>query len=261
MLQLNYWPLIGIPVVVLGFALRFNPLLVVTVAGLITGWAVNMDMFALLETFGDKFLSSRQLASFLLILPVIALLERHGLKEHAQNWIATVKGVTTRGILSLYFVVREVSAALGLLSLGGHAQTVRPLLSPMAEAAATNQYGPLPKPVRDNIAAHAAACDNVALFFGEDIFIAFGAVLLMDAFLKENGIAGIEPLHIGLWAIPTALAALVIHLFRLSRLEARIRRDIARHQQANQHPNQQEVPSSGQVADTPASSQTAGSDL
>ena len=30
-------PLIGIPIVVIGFALRFNPLLVVVVAGLATG--------------------------------------------------------------------------------------------------------------------------------------------------------------------------------------------------------------------------------
>ena len=36
-------------------------------------------------------------------------------------------------------------------------------------------------------------------FFGEDIFIAFGAVLLMTNFLKENGISNVEPLHIGLW--------------------------------------------------------------
>jgi uncharacterized membrane protein len=35
MCDLNYWPLIGIPVVVVGFALRFNPLLVVTFAGLV----------------------------------------------------------------------------------------------------------------------------------------------------------------------------------------------------------------------------------
>ena len=49
------------------------------------------------------------------------------------------------------------------------------------------------------------------------IFIAFGAVLLIDAFLKENGIQGIEPLHIGLWAIPTAIAALIIHMTRLLR--------------------------------------------
>lgn len=226
-MDLSLWlPLIGIPIVVLGFALRFNPLMVVTLAGLATGLAVGMDGFSLLETFGEKFMNSRQLASALLILPVIALLERYGLKQAAQSWVAKIRGATTGRILMLYFVVREVSAALGLLSLGGQAQTVRPLLAPMAEAAASNQYGDLPRPIRDRIAAHAAACDNVALFFGEDIFIAFGAVLLMTAFLKENGIHGVEPLMIGLWAIPTALCALIIHLFRLSRLDARIARDM-----------------------------------
>ena len=76
----------------------------------------------------------------------------------------------------------------------------------MAEGAALNEYGEVPQHIRDKIKAHAAACDNIAVFFGEDIFIAFGAVLLIDAFLKENGIQGIEPLHIGLWAIPTAIA-------------------------------------------------------
>ena len=118
----------------------------------------------------------------------------------------------------LYFVAREGTAALGLMSLGGHAQTVRPLLAPMAEGAALNEYGELPQTIRDKIKAHAAACDNIAVFFGEDIFIAFGAVLLIDAFLKENGIEGIEPLHIGL--------ALIIHMTRLLRLDASIRRDV-----------------------------------
>ena len=96
----------------------------------------------------------------------------------------------------------------------------------MAEGAAVNAYGDLPQSIRDKIRAHAAACDNIAMFFGEDIFIAFGAVLLMDAFLKENGIANIELLHIGLWAIPTALCALIIHMIRLARLDASIRRDV-----------------------------------
>lgn len=117
------------------------------------------------------------------------------------------------------------TAALGLMSLGGHAQTVRPLLAPMAEGAALNEYGELPQTIRDKIKAHAAACDNIAVFFGEDIFIAFGAVLLIDAFLKRTG-SRIEPLHIGLWAIPTAIAALIIHMTRLLRLDASIRRDV-----------------------------------
>ncbi|MCG7535942.1 DUF969 domain-containing protein [Pseudoalteromonas sp. OOF1S-7] len=229
MSELNFLPLSGILVVILGFALRFNPLLVVTCAGIVTGWAVDLNYLTLLETFGEKFLNSRQLASFLLLLPVIAILERYGLQQHAKNWIASIKGATTARILSVYFVVRECSAALGLINLAGQAQTVRPLLAPMALGAASNIHGDLPKPVQDMINAHAAACDNIAVFFGEDIFIAFGAVLLMDAFLRENGIAGIEPLHIGLWAIPTAIAALLVHLFRLARLEAKIREQIARH--------------------------------
>lgn len=229
--EINYLPLIGIVVIVAGFALRFNPLLVVTSAGLITGWAVDLDWQTLIATFGEKFLNARQLASFLLILPVIALLERYGLQQRAKSWIASIKSATTTRILMVYFVVRECSAALGLLSLAGQAQTVRPLLAPMAIGAASNSYGTLPKPLQDKISAHAAACDNIAMFFGEDIFIAFGAVLLMDAFLKENGIAGIEPLHIGLWAIPTAIAALIIHCFRLARLEAQLSADVACYQQ------------------------------
>ena len=217
-------PLIGIPVVVIGFALRFNPLLVVVVAGLATGLLVGMDFGMLLETFGEKFVNSRSLATFILILPVIGLLEYYGLKERAQAWVAKIASATSARILMLYFVAREGTAALGLMSLGGHAQTVRPLLAPMAEGAALNEYGELPQTIK--IKAHAAACDNIAVFFGEDIFIAFGAVLLIDAFLKENGIEGIEPLHIGLWAIPTAIAALIIHMTRLLRLDASIRRDV-----------------------------------
>ncbi len=229
----NLWlPLIGIPIIVAGFALRFNPLMVVIAAGLATGLAVGMDIGLLLETFGEKFMNSRQLASIMLILPVIALLEKYGLKERAQTWVASIRSATTGRILMLYFVLRQFTCSLGLISLGGQAQTVRPLLFPMAEGAALSKYGNLPDSLRQKIAAHAAACDNVALFFGEDIFIAFGAVLLMTGFLKENGITDVEPLMIGLWAIPTAICALIIHLIRLSWLDAQIARDVQFWQQA-----------------------------
>ncbi len=228
----NLWlPLIGVPIIVAGFALRFNPLMVVIAAGMATGLAVGMDLGLLLETFGEKFMNSRQLASILLILPVIAILERYGLKERAQSWVSGIQSATAGRILMLYFVLRQFTCSLGLISLGGQAQTVRPLLFPMAEGAALSKYGELPENLRQKIAAHAAACDNVALFFGEDIFIAFGAVLLMTGFLKENGITDVEPLMIGLWAIPTAICALVIHLIRLSWLDAQIARDVQTWQQ------------------------------
>lgn len=240
-METSLWlPLVGIPIIVLGFALRFNPLLVVISAGLATGLAVGMDLESLLETFGEKFMNSRQIATIVLILPVIALLERYGLKERAQIWIAGIRSATAGRIMMAYFLVRHFTAALGLTTLGGHPQTVRPLLVPMAEGAATNQHGELPESIKQHIAAHAAACDNIALFFGEDIFIAFGAVLLMVSFLKENGIANVEPLSIGLWGIPTAVCALLIHLFRLSFLDARIAREVHAWQAASAQSQEQE---------------------
>jgi uncharacterized membrane protein len=41
----------------------------------------------------------------------------------------------------------------------------------------------------------AAATDNVGLFFGEDIFIAIGSILLMVGFLASSGIT-IDPIHL-----------------------------------------------------------------
>ena len=219
-------PLIGIPVVVIGFALRFNPLLVVVVAGLATGLLVGMDFGMLLETFGEKFVNSRSLATFILILPVIGLLEYYGLKERAQAWVAKIASATSARILMLYFVAREGTAALGLMSLGGHAQTVRPLLAPMAEGAAEKNFGALPGNVRYRLRAMSAATDNVGLFFGEDIFVAFGAIIFMHNFMLESGGIQTEPLHIALWGIPTAVCAFLIHSARLWRLDRHLQREL-----------------------------------
>jgi uncharacterized membrane protein len=60
----------------------------------------------------------------------------------------------------------------------------------------------------------AAATDNIGLFFGEDIFIAISSILLIRAFLAEYGI-DVAPLALSVWAIPTAIAAFLVHGARL----------------------------------------------
>jgi uncharacterized membrane protein len=222
----EYLPLLGVLAVIVGFALRMNPLLVVVAAGLITGALAGYAPRALLELLGEAFLTNRYLALFVLTLPVIGLLERHGLREHAENWIARMRGMTVPRLLILYHALRQGFAAIGLPGLGGHAQTVRPLLAPMAEAAADIQHGPLSFAQRMKLRAWCAATDNVALFFGEDIFIAFGAVLLMQGFLATNGIA-LEPLQIALWGIPTGIAAFAIHAWRVRRMSRRLADEMA----------------------------------
>ena len=223
---MNYWPLLGVAAVVLGFALRLNPALVVVVAGFITGLAAQLSPLDVLEVLGKAFTDKRFLLLFLLTLPVIGLLERHGLKEHAQAWIAKLRGATMGRLLIAYLLMRQFFSALGLTSLGGHPQTVRPLLAPMAEGAAQARHGELPEDERQRIRAMSAGTDNVGLFFGEDIFIAFGAVLLIQSFYAEHGIR-LDPIQIALWGIPTAICAFLIHAWRVLRFERRLARRMA----------------------------------
>jgi len=223
---MNWWPLAGVALVVVGLALRLNALLVVVVAGLVTGLAAGMPVLGLLETLGDSFLRNRFLLVFVLTLPVIGLLERHGLREHAQAWVARLAGVTASRLLLAYLALRQGAAMVGLTSLGGHAQAVRPLVAPMAEAAAVKRHGPLDAATREKLLAYCAATDNVGLFFGEDVFLAFGAVLLIQGVLAGQGIV-VEPLTIALWGLPTAIAAFAIHGARTLRLEARLARAAA----------------------------------
>ena len=163
----------GILVIVVGFLIGFNPLLVVTVAGFVTGLAAGLDPIAVLSAFGKAFVQNRFVGIVWLVLPVIGLLERAGLRERAQLLIGRVHAATTGRLLIIYLLLRQGTSALGLTSLGGHAQMVRPLVAPMAEAA-EERHGPLSEPTRTRIRANAAAVDNIGVFFGEDIFIAIG---------------------------------------------------------------------------------------
>lgn len=221
----TYWPLIGVALVVIGFVLRMNPVLVVVGSGVVTALVAGKTPVQVLELLGEAFAKQRYLALFLLTLPAIGLLERHGLKEHAQAWIAKLRGVTAGRALVAYLAGRQLLSALGLYDLGGHAQTVRPLMAPMVLGAAENAHGALPEATREKLQAMTAASENVGRFFGEDVFIAFGAVLLMQGFFAEYGIA-LEPLQIALWGIPTAICAFVIHASRLLRMDARLAREI-----------------------------------
>lgn len=218
--------LIGIAVIVLGFALRLNPLPVIAAAALLTGLAAGFDVIAVIGAFGKAFNDSRYVAVVWIVLPAIGLLERAGLRERAGTLVSRLRSATTGRIFGLYFVLRQITAAMGLISLGGHPQMVRPLLAPMATAAAETRHGPLPPDWRERIKSHAAAADNIALFFGEDIFIAIGSILLMKGFLEQQGII-VEPLALSLWAIPTAIAALLIHGLRIALLQRRITRELA----------------------------------
>ncbi len=225
--DVSLWPLIGVAVIIAGFVLRFNPMLVVTGAAIVTACVAGDGVLGTLNAIGTGFLKTRNLPlAILLPLATIGLLERHGLRQHAQAWIQRFRNATAGQLLIVYLAARELLAAVGLTGLGGHVQMVRPLIAPMAEGAAEARHGPLPNRVRFRLRALAAATDNVGLFFGEDIFVAFGAVVLITTFLREAGVA-VEPLKVAFWGLPTAGVAFVVHAFRLYRLDRTLAREIA----------------------------------
>lgn len=213
--------LIGILVIVFGFAFKLNPVLVIIAGVFATGLGAGLDFSLIISALGKAFNDTRFISMSWTILPVIGLLERHGLQERAKLLMDSLRSATTGRVLLGYLLVRQFSAALGLTSVAGHAQTVRPLLAPMAEAAAIRQNSQIDQTTRDEIKAQAAATDNVGLFFGEDVFIAVGSVLLMKSLLEQYDII-VEPLELSLWAIPTAIAAFIIHGFRLWRFDRRL---------------------------------------
>ncbi|MEL7699798.1 MULTISPECIES: DUF969 domain-containing protein [Citromicrobium] len=220
---MNYWPLIGIALVVIGFALKFNPLLVVVGAAIATGLLAGLDPVSVIEALGQAFNENRYISVTWIILPVIGLLERYGLQQRARGLIESVRGATMGKLLVIYLAFRQLTAALGMKDIGGHPQAVRPLVAPMAEAAAVKTHGDLPDGERQKVLAMSAATDNVGLFFGEDIFFAIASILLIQGVFESAGYP-MTPLQLSVWAIPTAICAFLIHSSRIMTMDRRLGR-------------------------------------
>ncbi|MEU6701850.1 DUF969 family protein [Pseudonocardia sp. NPDC046786] len=219
--------LIGLALVVIGFVLRMNPLLVVTVSGLVTGAVGGLTPLQMLDIVGTAFADSRPVMILLLALPMVGLVERMGLQAHVRRTVGRLASLTPGRILLGYLALRQVTAAAGLLTVLGVAQTVRPVLYPMVEAAAERRAGPLTEEVRDRLKGSSVGVETVGMFFAEDVFVAVGSVLLITSFVDANYGLQLEPLDLAVWAIPSAVVAFAVHGFRALRTDRMLRRRAA----------------------------------
>src|SRR5476649_1183776 len=94
----------GVLIVILGFALGLNPLVVVAIAGLVTGVAGGSTPIGVVEEFGRAFTENRYVGIVWLVLPVIGLLERAGLRERVQDLITALRAITTARVLLAYLL-------------------------------------------------------------------------------------------------------------------------------------------------------------
>ncbi len=217
--------LIGILVIVVGFILKLDTIAVVLTAGVLTGLLGDMSIVEILDTLGSTFTTQRSMALFLLILPIIGLCERYGLKERATHLIQKLKGMSAGRIATLYLLIREICISAGVKL--GHAEFVRPLIEPMAQGAAVSKYGELDEKIEEDIKAMSAAADNVGNFFAQNVFVANAGVLLIVGALEELGYS-VDALAVAQAALPVAIIALIFGFIQNSLLDKKIAKHYAK---------------------------------
>ncbi len=200
--------LIGVLIVIVGFILKLDTLAVVVVAGLATGLAAGMSPIAILETLGTAFIKNRTATLFVLTLPVIGLCERNGLKDKAIDFIRSIKNATTGRLIAIWQIIRTAASAFSL-RIGGHPQFIRPLINPMAQAAAIAQFGELDEETEDRIKGLAAGSENYGNFFAQNCFMGSSGTLLIVSTLTEQGY-DIDALQIAGQSIPIAVISVIV---------------------------------------------------
>lgn len=218
--------LIGILIIIVGFALKWDTIAVVVVAGISTGLVAKMNPIEILDTLGTAFISNRITCLFLITIPVIGLCERYGLKAKAVMLIKKATNLSVGTLLSGYTLIRKVTIGMGV-TLGGHPQFVRPLVSPMAEGAAIAKYGDkIEEKDMEKIRAYAAASDNIGNFYAQNIFMANSGVLLIASTLEGIGMP-IDTLQVVKVAIPVAVISFVLWVIQNMLFDKRLKQKYA----------------------------------
>ena len=200
--------LIGVLIVIVGFILKLDTLAVVVVAGLATGLVAGMSPMQILDTRGTAFITNRTATLFILTLPAIGLCERNGLKDKAVDFITSLKNATTGRLIAIWQIIRTVASAFSL-RIGGHPQFIRPLINPMAQAAAEVQYGELDEKTQDEIKGMCAGSENYGNFFAQNCFMGASGTLLIVSTLTEQGYP-VDALQIAGQSVPIAVLSVVV---------------------------------------------------
>lgn len=217
---MEYLKLIGLLILVIGFALKLNSILVIFLAMIATAAVGNLGVEGFLTTLGQSFIANRAMMIFVIIMFVTGTLERNGLKESAAKLIGKVKNASPGKVIASYGVFRAIFAAFNA-SFGGVAGFVRPIILPMAEGAVRTKHGTIDERYLDEIKGMSAGMENVTWFFFQVLFVGGSGAILVQSTLAGLGYE-VELIDLAKVEIPVALIALVItcvyYLFRDKKL-------------------------------------------
>ena len=184
--------LLGVLIVIVGFALKLDSILIIFLALITTGIVGGLGVGGLLETIGTNFVANRSMAIFMMILLVTGTLERNGLREAAANLIKKVKSATAGKLIAVYGVLNGLFGAFNV-GFGGVAGFIRPVLLPMAEGAIENKEGTV----------------NEKHFFFQVLFVGGAGGILVQTTLAGLGYE-VSLIDLAAIEIPVALFSLVV---------------------------------------------------
>jgi uncharacterized membrane protein len=233
---LEWLRLIGIAVVVAGFALRLRVTVVVVAAGLAT-WLVARALDGeatpdMLSMLGKAFVDGRFITLVVLAMPALGLLERYGLQEECGRVIRRAGAATAGRLLVVNHLFRTVVVAIGM-RVNGHIMFTRPLVVPLAIPAARLDREPADADDAeraaesiDRVKGVASASDNYANFFGQNLFFGAAGVALVVKNLADNG-HQVSALTVAKLSIPMAVIAFFVSWGQYALLDRWLRRRAA----------------------------------
>ena len=200
--------LIGVLIVIVGFALKLDSILIIFLALITTGLVGGLGIDGLLEAIGTNFVANRSMAIFIMILVVTGTLERNGLREAAADLIKKVKSATAGKLVCAYGILRAFFAAFNV-GFGGVAGFIRPVLLPMAEGAISNTGHEPNEEHMEEVKGMSAAMENITWFFFQVLFVGGAGGILVQTTLASLGYE-VELIELAAKEIPVAIVALIV---------------------------------------------------
>lgn len=218
----DWFVLIGVAVIVIGFLLKIDAIAVVIIAAMTTAFIAEVSFGDFLELIGKAFVDNRAVSLFILTLPMIALSERFGLKEQAVKLIKGLHSITAPRFLTLYTVIRQLCGVFGI-KISGMVQFVRPIVQPMTSAAAHEQGLVSSDSDEEQLKAQSAVAENTGNFFGQNGFVAASGVLLIVGTLDSLGYT-VSPEKIAAASLPMIAIAAVVAAINFQIIGRRLQR-------------------------------------
>ena len=200
--------LVGVVIVILGFALKLDSILIIFLALISTGLVGGLGIDGLLESIGTNFTANRSMAIFIMIFLVTGVLERNGLREAAAALMHKVKSATAGRLVCAYGILRGFFAAFNV-GFGGVAGFVRPVLMPMTEGAIENTGNEPNEEHMEEIKGMASGMENITWFFFQVLFVGGAGGVLVQTTLQPLGYE-VDLVSLAAAEIPIAIIALVV---------------------------------------------------